>query len=76
MSFPSTSLAIVARDALAPDPELQPHRCRRELSVEGESLVVSFSAVDAKVLRVSVNTLMDHLKLSTETMVAFKQEEP
>ncbi|KAH8176116.1 transcription factor pcc1 domain-containing protein [Sarocladium implicatum] len=68
--FPTSRLATTALRALSVDPELSP-LVRRDLSVPDATphrLQVDYSATTNRMLRVSVNSFMDSLKLVLEVM--------
>lgn len=68
--FPTARLAKTALRAIQVDPELSP-LVRRDLSVPDatpDRLQVDYSATTNRMLRVSVNSFMDSLKLVVEVM--------
>ena len=68
--FPTSRLATTALRALSVDPELSP-LVRRDLSVSDDTpdrLQVDYSATTNRMLRVSVNSFMDSLRLVLEVM--------
>uniref|UniRef100_A0AAY4BNI4 L antigen family member 3 n=1 Tax=Denticeps clupeoides TaxID=299321 RepID=A0AAY4BNI4_9TELE len=66
--FPSECLASIALNSLAPDREPRRGGITKELLVTGS---VRWTADEARVLRVSVGSFLDHLSLVLETMEAF-----
>ncbi|XP_028318032.1 L antigen family member 3-like [Gouania willdenowi] len=69
--FPSAEEAIIALRSLSPDREPRRGGISKQLSVSGNTLYVRWSADEARTLRVSVSSFMDHLSLVLETMEAF-----
>ncbi|KAH0628853.1 hypothetical protein JD844_010443 [Phrynosoma platyrhinos] len=66
--FPSSLLAQIALGSLAPDPEPRKGGISKELSVMEDTLHV---ADEARILRVSVSSFLEHLSLVVETMDLF-----
>ncbi|KAM6903112.1 L antigen family member 3-like [Xenentodon cancila] len=69
--FPSSHQAAIALRSLSPDKEPRRGGVSKNLSVSGATLLVRWSADEARILRVSVNSFLDHLKLVVETMEMF-----
>ncbi|XP_013875967.1 L antigen family member 3-like [Austrofundulus limnaeus] len=69
--FPSSSEAVIALRSLSPDREPRRGGISRHLSVSGSTLSVRWSADEARILRVSVSSFLDHLSLVIETMEMF-----
>ncbi|XP_028827456.1 L antigen family member 3-like isoform X2 [Denticeps clupeoides] len=69
--FPSECLASIALNSLAPDREPRRGGITKELLVTGSVLTARWTADEARVLRVSVGSFLDHLSLVLETMEAF-----
>lgn len=63
--------ACAVERALGVDEELNPAVCLRSSRVEGSAVVVSFKAVDAKQLRVSVGGFFELAAVASETVAAF-----
>ena len=53
------------------DEELHADKVTKDLRLEGATLCAEFMAVDARMLRVSVNSFLEMLILATRTMDAF-----
>ncbi|XP_012707173.1 L antigen family member 3-like isoform X2 [Fundulus heteroclitus] len=68
--FPSSREATIALRSLSPDREPRRGGISKQLSVSGSTLSV-WSADEARILRVSVNSFLDHLSLVVETMEDF-----
>ncbi|XP_076842611.1 L antigen family member 3-like [Brachyhypopomus gauderio] len=71
--FPSQREASIALKALSPDPEPRKGGITKTLSASACTLSVKWTADEARILRVSVGSFLDHLALVIETMDAFGQ---
>ncbi|CAJ1069938.1 EKC/KEOPS complex subunit Lage3 [Xyrichtys novacula] len=69
--FPSSLEASIALRSLSPDKEPRRGGISKQLSVSGSTLSVRWSADEARILRVSVNSFLVHLSLVIETMDMF-----
>ncbi|XP_018550372.1 L antigen family member 3-like [Lates calcarifer] len=69
--FPSSREAVIALRSLSPDREPRKGGISKQLTVSGSTLSVRWSADEARILRVSVNSFLDHLSLVLETMEMF-----
>ncbi|XP_066498485.1 L antigen family member 3-like [Hoplias malabaricus] len=69
--FPSEREASIAARSLSPDPEPRKGGISKALSVSDGGLSVKWTADEARILRVSVNSFLDHLALVLETMDEF-----
>ncbi|KAM7368605.1 hypothetical protein PAMP_012929 [Pampus punctatissimus] len=69
--FPSSREAVIALSSLSPDREPRKGGISKQLMVSGSTLSVRWSADEARILRVSVNSFLDHLLLVVETMEMF-----
>nr|XP_028568294.1 EKC/KEOPS complex subunit LAGE3 isoform X1 [Podarcis muralis] len=69
--FPSSSLAQIALGSLAPDPEPRKEGISKELDVTEDILHVRWRADEARILRVSISSFLEHLCLVVETMDLF-----
>nr|XP_054600004.1 L antigen family member 3-like isoform X2 [Nothobranchius furzeri] len=67
--FPSSHKALIALRSLSPDQEPRRGGISKQLSVSGSTL--RWSADEARILRVSVSSFLDHLSLVIETMEMF-----
>uniref|UniRef100_A0A3P9L8Z6 L antigen family member 3 n=1 Tax=Oryzias latipes TaxID=8090 RepID=A0A3P9L8Z6_ORYLA len=66
--FPSPREATIALSSLSPDREPRRGGISKHLSVSGST---RWSADEARILRVSVCSFLDHLQLVVETMEKF-----
>ncbi|XP_055486770.1 L antigen family member 3-like [Leucoraja erinacea] len=69
--FPSVREAQIALGSLSPDCEPRKGGISRTLSVQGCTLQGRWVAHEARILRVSVSSFLDHLSLVLETMDRF-----
>ncbi|KTF71732.1 hypothetical protein cypCar_00028726 [Cyprinus carpio] len=69
--FPSEREAAIALQSLSPDPEPRKGGITKNLDVTGHTLSVRWTADEARILRVSVSSFLDHLSLVMETLDAF-----
>nr|XP_057911993.1 L antigen family member 3-like isoform X1 [Doryrhamphus excisus] len=69
--FPSSRDATIALRSLSPDREPRKGGISKQLMVSGSTLSVRWSADEARILRVSVKSFLDHLTLVMETMQMF-----
>ena len=69
--FSNSREASIAYDALRVEVEPARSRVTRTMRVEGDTLSVNLKAENAKNLRVSANSLLEHLVLITETIHQF-----
>ncbi|XP_028274174.1 L antigen family member 3-like isoform X1 [Parambassis ranga] len=69
--FPSSREATIALRSLSPDKEPRKGGITKQLTVTDNLLSVRWSADEARILRVSVNSFLDHLTLVIETMDMF-----
>ena len=69
--FSCSREASIAYDALRVEVEPARSRVTRTMRVEGDTLSVNLKAENAKNLRVSANSLLEHLVLITETIHQF-----
>uniref|UniRef100_A0A3Q4GCU2 L antigen family member 3 n=1 Tax=Neolamprologus brichardi TaxID=32507 RepID=A0A3Q4GCU2_NEOBR len=68
--FPSSREATIALRSLSPDKEPRKGGISKLITVSGSTLS-RWSADEARILRVSVNSFLDHLSLVLETMEMF-----
>ena len=69
--FTDERQATIAYNSLRVEVEPARSRVKRSLSVEGNSLVASFTAQDARSLRVSINSYFEHVALVIDTIKQF-----
>ncbi|CAG8466258.1 10234_t:CDS:2 [Ambispora leptoticha] len=69
--FPSPRLATIAARVLSVDKELKSNEVLRTIHAKDEELLVEFKCSSVRMLRVSVNSLMDMVIMVTRTMDVF-----
>ncbi|XP_056395747.1 EKC/KEOPS complex subunit LAGE3 isoform X2 [Hyla sarda] len=69
--FPCPREAQIAHDSLSPDAEPRKGGVSKTLSVTDNVLHVHWRADEARILRVSVSSFLDHLSLVVQTMDRF-----
>ncbi|KAK5900279.1 hypothetical protein CgunFtcFv8_025249 [Champsocephalus gunnari] len=69
--FPSPRDAAIALGSLSPDREPRKGGIDKQLTVTDRTLTVRWSADEARILRVSVDSFLDNLSLVLETMQMF-----
>lgn len=69
--FDSERAASAVESSLAVDRELNPEACERSSRVEGSRVIVTFRAVDAKQLRVSVGGFFELADVACQAVEAF-----
>ncbi|XP_075772700.1 EKC/KEOPS complex subunit LAGE3 [Pelodiscus sinensis] len=69
--FPSPLEAQIAHGSLVPDPEPRKGGISKDLAVTENFLHVRWKADEARILRVSISSFLDHLSLVVETMEMF-----
>ncbi|XP_026866175.2 EKC/KEOPS complex subunit Lage3 [Electrophorus electricus] len=71
--FPSQREASIALQALSPDQEPRRRGITKTLGASACTLSAKWTADEARILRVSVGSFLDHLALVIETMDVFGQ---
>ncbi|XP_057675153.1 L antigen family member 3-like [Corythoichthys intestinalis] len=74
--FPSAREATVALRSLGADREPRRNSVHKCLVLHGSVLTARWNADEARALRVSVNSFLEHLGLVLETLQMFPTEEP
>jgi len=69
--FPSNRHAQIAHQSLKVDQEPRKGEISRKFTVDDRFLTVDWEATEARLLRVSVNSLFDMLKLVVQTIEKF-----
>ena len=74
--FPTPREAEIAYNSLMVDPEPARSLVTKHLVVNGPNLTARFTASNARGLRVSVNSFLEHLVLVTDTIDQFGPPAP
>lgn len=69
--FPTADQAQIVCNAISVDEELRPDCVHREISTQGNTVVVKFAAVDVRTLRAAAGTFCDLLALACRAIEAF-----
>ena len=69
--FSNQEHAEIAYNSLRVEVEPSRSKVKRNLTVEGSNLVAHFTAVEARNLRVSVNSFFEHVILVADTINQF-----
>lgn len=69
--FETARQAEIARDTLRPDPVLKDHETSIEYSAVDSVLVVTFTGISDRVIRVAILNCIDNIKVIIETMDVF-----
>lgn len=69
--FANSKHADIAKQVIEVDRELQPQAVKRELTVEGDVLVASFSTLTVRLARLSLNSFLENVDLVVRTISQF-----
>ena len=69
--FANEAHATIAKRAILVDRELNAHLVERTMSVEGSVLIVTYTAVSVRLLRLATNGFMEHINLVIRTIHEF-----
>ncbi|KAF8632261.1 hypothetical protein AX15_002006 [Amanita polypyramis BW_CC] len=72
--FASPKHALIAKQVIEVDPELQPHAVKRVLIVEDEKLIAAFSTLTVRLARLTTNAFLENIDLVVRTIVEFGEE--
>jgi len=72
--FANSKHADIAKQVIEVDRELQPQAVKRELSVEGDVLVASFSTLTVRLARLSLNSFLENVDLVVHTISQFAND--
>ncbi|CAL1533868.1 unnamed protein product [Lymnaea stagnalis] len=71
--FPTDREAEIAHGSLSVDKEPKRGGVKKTMTVHNNIMHIHFAAPEARLLRVSINSFFDHLKLVVETLERFGQ---
>ncbi|CAM9123972.1 unnamed protein product [Choristocarpus tenellus] len=71
VTYPSATLALMARNTLSVDEEIQPNKICKSFRVDGSTMHVHFTASEEKVLRVVMSSFFDMALVVSRTMMEF-----
>ncbi|KAH9058392.1 transcription factor Pcc1-domain-containing protein [Lactarius vividus] len=72
--FANSKHANIAKQVIEVDRELQPQAVKRELSVEGDVLVASFSTLTVRLARLTLNSFLENVDLVVRTISQFADD--
>ncbi|KAF8638320.1 hypothetical protein AX17_002340 [Amanita inopinata Kibby_2008] len=72
--FVSAKHALIARQVIEVDAELQPNAVKRELRVEDEKLIATFSTMTVRLARLTANAFLENVDLVVRTIQEFSEE--
>ncbi|KAG7451256.1 Pcc1-domain-containing protein [Guyanagaster necrorhizus] len=72
--FASHQHAVIAKEAIEVDPELQPQAVKRTLSVEGSILTAHFETLTVRLARLTINSFLENVDLVVRTLEHFGED--
>ncbi|EIM91080.1 transcription factor Pcc1, partial [Stereum hirsutum FP-91666 SS1] len=72
--FATNKHATIAKQVIEVDRELQPHAVKRDLSVEGDVLIATFSTLTVRLARLTLNAFLESVDLIIRTIGEFGEE--
>jgi len=72
--FASPKHAIIAKQAIEVDAELQPHAVERILTVEDDVLIATFKTLTIRLARLTVNGFLENVDLIVRTLGDFGED--
>ncbi|KAI0250246.1 Pcc1-domain-containing protein [Lactifluus subvellereus] len=72
--FANPQHASIAKQAIEVDRELQPHAVKRELSIDGDVLVATFSTLTVRLARLTLNSFLENVDLVVRTIGQFAHD--
>ncbi|KAF4613976.1 hypothetical protein D9613_007902 [Agrocybe pediades] len=69
--FASNKHALIAKQAIEVDAELQPHAVKRELSVQDDKLIATFRTLTVRLARLTLNAFLENVDLVARTIEVF-----
>jgi len=72
--FVNPKHASIAKQVIEVDRELQPHAVRRELSLDGNVLIATFSTLTVRLARLTLNAFLENVDLVVRTIGQFADD--
>jgi len=72
--FASPEHALIAKQVIDVDKELQPQAVKRELSVDGNKLIARFDTLTVRLARLTVNAFLENVDLVVRTIENFGED--
>uniref|UniRef100_A0A8H7XYP0 Transcription factor Pcc1 n=1 Tax=Psilocybe cubensis TaxID=181762 RepID=A0A8H7XYP0_PSICU len=69
--FASHKHALIAKQVIEVDAELQPHAVKRELSVQDDKLIATFHTLTVRLARLTLNGFLENVDLVVRTIEVF-----
>ncbi|KIK10055.1 hypothetical protein K443DRAFT_137713 [Laccaria amethystina LaAM-08-1] len=72
--FASSKHALIAKQVIEVDPELQPQAVKRTLSVDDNLLIATFQTLTVRLARLTLNAFLENADLVIRTIEQFGEE--
>ncbi|KAH9972811.1 transcription factor Pcc1-domain-containing protein [Lactifluus volemus] len=72
--FANPQHASIAKQVIEVDRELQPHAVKRELRLDGDVLVATFSTLTVRLARLTLNSFLENIDLIVRTISQFAHD--
>ncbi|KIK63002.1 hypothetical protein GYMLUDRAFT_242081 [Collybiopsis luxurians FD-317 M1] len=72
--FASEKHALIAKQTIEVDPELQPHAVKRTIEAQDNVLVATFSTLTIRLARLAANAFLENVDLVVRTLEQFGEE--
>jgi len=72
--FASSKHALIAKQVIEVDPELQPQAVKRTLSVDDNLLIATFQTLTVRLARLTLNAFLENVDLVIRTIEQFGEE--
>ncbi|KAH7927919.1 transcription factor Pcc1 [Leucogyrophana mollusca] len=72
--FATQKHAMIAKQVIEVDSELQRHGVKRTLTVEGDDLLVTFTTLTIRLARLTINGFLENIDLVIRTISEFGDE--
>ncbi|PPQ83458.1 hypothetical protein CVT25_007049 [Psilocybe cyanescens] len=69
--FASNKHALIVKQVIEVDAELQPHAVKRELSVRDDKLIATFRTLTVRLARLTLNGFLENVDLVVRTIEVF-----
>ncbi|KZV73006.1 transcription factor Pcc1 [Peniophora sp. CONT] len=72
--FATPAHAVLAKQVIDVDRELQPHAVKRVLTVEDNTLIATFETLTVRLARLTLNAFLENVDLVSRTIMEFGDE--
>jgi len=69
--LPSSKHALIVKQVIEVDAELQPNAVKRELSVQDDKLIATFRTLTVRLARLTLNAFLENVDLVVRTIEEF-----